>query len=504
MVKVNCGNVAGLLIDRAASTPEAPAIVEGADVVSYAELANRAAVVAAHLTRVGVRPGDRVVVYYQRGATAAASFFATLAIGGVVVMADVALRARQLEHLVDHCGATRLMTSEATLARLPRTPAVTAPVDDLTDLSGDVEFAVRPSIASDTAVVIYTSGSTGAPKGIALSHGNLRAGVASVSQYLGLDASDRIASLLPFSFDYGLNQLLCTVATGSTLIVERSPLAPRIVKSIAEQAVTVLPAVPPLWLQLLNVHSFTDKPLPELRIMTNTGGRLPATAVKALRTSHPHADLFLMYGLTEAFRSTYLDPRLVDTKPDSIGRAIPGAEVEVVDDHGSPCPPFEHGQLIHRGPTVALGYWNDPDATAIRFRPNPLSPTGTPATELVVYSGDTVYRDEDGDLFFVGRSDAMIKTLGHRVSPDEITETMYDSGQVVEAIAVAEPDDERGSVIIAYAVLSPDGDIDVLWEFVRRELPRYMHPARIEPIERIERTTSGKFDIHRTVTAHDT
>ena len=185
-----------------------------------------------------------------------------------------------------------------------------------------------------------------------------------------------------------------------------------------------------------------------------------------------------MYGLTEAFRSTYLRPERVDRKPNSIGRAIPGAEILVVSEDLSPCKPGEVGELVHRGPTVALGYWNDPAATARVFRANPFRPPGAPEAERVVWSGDLVYRDEEGDVFFVGRRDRMIKRLGYRVSPDEVVDVLYASGEIVEAIVAAEPDEAHGSRIVAYVVLAEGGALERLEGFAAQELPRYMQPSR--------------------------
>jgi len=235
--------------------------------------------------------------------------------------------------------------------------------------------------------------------------------------------------------------------------------------------------------------------------MTNTGGRLPVHAVGQLRRCQPQADLVLMYGLTEAFRSTYLAPEAVDGKPGSIGKAIPGAEILVLNQRLERCKPGETGQLVHRGPTVSLGYWDDPEATALVFRPHPLRPPGTPDTERVVFSGDLVYQDDDGDLFFVSREDKLIKTLGYRVSPDEVADALYGSGEVVEALVTSEPDELRGARIVAYVVLADTGagGLDRLKSFCTRELPRYMQPSRIEVRSTLSRTPSGKHDPAATV-----
>jgi acyl-CoA synthetase (AMP-forming)/AMP-acid ligase II len=400
-----------------------------------------------------------------------------------------------VEYILSHAQARAVVTSANLLARQPRPLQSSAAVITTEQTPGSQELVPRARIGSDLAQIIYTSGSTGQPKGVTLSHANLWAGMQSVSSYLNITSDDRIASLLPFSFDYGFNQLLCAFGQGATLIVEHSPVPQQIAATLRNQAVSVLAAVPPLWLQLLTAECFRAHPLPCLRAMTNSGGRLPVEAIRTLRQAHPQARLFLMYGLTEAFRSTYLDPAEVDQYPDSIGRAIPGAEILVLRDDLTICDPEEVGELIHRGPTVAMGYWNDPERTARVFRPNPLQPQGAPATERVVFSGDLVRRDAAGRLYYVARRDRLIKSLGYRVSPDEVAEALYASGEVVEGVVTSEPDPSRGERIVAYVVLRDGGSLERLESFCGTELPRYMQPSRIEVRSAIPRTTSGKHDI---------
>jgi amino acid adenylation domain-containing protein len=488
------GNTACMLLATAAVAADRPAVVDGDQTISYADLAARSLAIASGLQRAGIEPGDRVAVLLQRGSDAAAAFFGVLASGAITVTVNESLRPRQIEYILRHAEAAALVTSADMLARLSRTLETTARILDVEAIpsSGNVEPV--PRVGSDVAQIIYTSGSTGLPKGVTVSHGNLWAGMRAVVHYVGINDNDRVASLLPFSFDYGLNQLLCCAGTGATLVVERSPIPHRILEMLRAGEVTVLPAVPPLWLQLLTVQAFRDRYLPSLRVMTNTGGRLPVDAVRTLRRCQPHADLVLMYGLTEAFRSTYLMPGLVDRKPGAIGRAIPGAEILVLDEKLEPCKPGETGQLVHRGATVALGYWRDPEATSKVFRPHPLRPPGTPDSERVVFSGDLVYQDEEGDLFFVSREDKLIKTLGYRVSPDEVADVLYASGEVVEALVASEPDDVRGARIVAYVVLADGGQLDRLKTFCASELPRYMQPSRIEVRSALSRTPSGKHD----------
>ena len=494
-------NAAHLLWSAADLRPEHSAIETGAARTTYADLRQRAAGVAARLHELHVAPGDRVGILLNRGAEAAAAFFGVLSAGAIAININESLRARQVEYVMSHAGARILLTSEEMLEWLGRPLETSASIERIETLRpSSAPTSPVPRIGSDPAHIIYTSGSTGLPKGVLVSHANLWAGTRSVAAYTELTSTDRIASLLPFSFDYGLNQLLTTMLVSATLVVERSPLASSISDMLRTKAVTVLPCVPPLWLQLLGTPGFRDE-LRTLRVMTNTGGHLPVDAVRKLRTWHPNARLYLMYGLTEAFRSTYLPPEEVDRRPDSIGRAIPGAQIIVLTADSREAEPGEEGELVHRGPTVALGYWNDPDATAHVYRSNPLRPAGAPDSERVVYSGDLVRRDQDGFLYYVGRRDKVIKTMGHRVSPDEIAGVLYASRQVVEAIITTEPDAARGSQIIAHVVMAEDGTLDALRRYAGAELPRFMQPTRIEVHARLPRTSSGKHDTRALTTS---
>jgi acyl-CoA synthetase (AMP-forming)/AMP-acid ligase II len=382
------GNFAHALLRTATAWPQQNAVQDGRQITNFAELAHRALGIAAALADAGVRPGDRVGLYLRRSTDAAAAFFGVLAAGAVAVFVNETLRPRQIGYIVRHVDAQILIAADDLLKRLGQPLDVTARLLDIDSLPAGGTWTPVTRVEGDVAQIIFTSGSTGLPKGVTLSHGNLWAGTRSVVAYLGIDRADKVASLLPFSFDYGLNQLLCCAATGATLVIERAVVPQRIVQSLRNAEATVLAAVPPLWLQLLDVDDFLARPLPALRAMTNTGGHLPREAVRKLRAVQPQADLVLMYGLTEAFRSCYLAPDRVDRKPGSVGNAIPGAEVLLLNEALEPCAVGETGQLVHRGPTVAMGYWNDPEATAGRFRPNPLRAPGAQEAERVVFFRD--------------------------------------------------------------------------------------------------------------------
>ncbi|HYC51756.1 MAG TPA: AMP-binding protein [Gemmatimonadaceae bacterium] len=463
---------------------------------SFAELSARAGAIAAQLRGAGVQPGDRCAILLRDPADAAAAFFAALAVGAVGLNVNEMYRPRQLEYVLRHSGARTFVTSDDVLesqSRLPESDATIVSVTGLPASAPPLEaVAVSPG---DAAQITYTSASTGLPKGVLMSHAALWAGVRIVADYLALARTDRIASLLPFSFVYGFNQLTTALFVGATLVVDRSTLAAEIVETLRRERVTVLAGVPPLWQQLLGVKSFREEPLSALRIMTCAGGRLSPVAVRQLRSAQPQARLFLMYGLTEVFRSTFLPAEEVDAHPDSMGRAIPESVVYVAREDGTLADDEEIGELVHGGPTVGIGYLGDADATQRVFRDNPWLKPGEPGPQRVVFSGDLVKRDAAGLLYYVARRDRVIKTLGFRVSPDEITDVINASGGVSDAAVVTEPDPIRGERIVACVVLRADQTLEDVTRYCRLELPRHMQPARYVVIDAVPRNASGKHDI---------
>ena len=456
---------------------------------------------AAHLSRklteLGIARGDRVTVYLDKTREAVVACYGIWLAGGIMVPAHESLHARQLHYILEHSASKVLVTNARKLSRfgikppdgtlvldygLPATPVET------------IDFDAQYSDPDEPAAILYTSGSTGRPKGILISHSNLVAGARIVGGYLALREDERIISIPPFGFDYGLNQLLCSVRVGATLVLQRSHLPADICRTLKQESITGMAAVPPLWLQLIGDRSpFSQSQFPDLRYITNTGGVFPVKAVKQYRRLLPHVRIYLMYGLSEAFRSTYLPPQELDRRPDSIGKAIPEITISVIKD-GRECKAGEIGELVHRGPTVALGYWRDPETTARVFRPFPGS-VGAPS-EMAVFSGDQVRKDSDGFLYFVGRRDTMIKTQGFRVSPDEIEELILASGLVREVAAVGEPDDIAGAVIALHLVPKDPASFSEssLLDFCHQEMPRHMIPKVIHLHESLPKTGSGKID----------
>lgn len=490
------GRIEHELLDRAEREPFSVAIVDGRD-VAYPALAARAGGVARALLRAGVRPGDRVAVLVEKSLEQVASIYGAWLAGAILVPVHDVLKSRQVAHVLDHSGARVLLACGRPLARLAPEVLAARRVLDPSTLPEHAPPVLDLRGGAEPALILYTSGSTGRPKGILLSHANLRAGARIVSRYLDMKPDERILSVLPFAFDYGLNQLLCAVHRGATLVLARSRLMVSICDQLRDHRITALAGVPPLWAQLMSrLSPLPLMQLPDLRLITNSGGTFPTELLRRYRRHLPHVRTFLMYGLSEAFRSSFLPPDEVDERPTSIGRAIPETQLYVVSDDGREVGPGGGtGELVHAGPTVALGYWRDPDATARVFRPHPWHPEGPP----VVFSGDWVRRDEQGYLHFVGRRDHMLKCHGHRVSPDEIEEVVYASGLVVEAAAAGEPDPIAGTRVVVHVVpREPRPDLArLLLVHCRRELPRYMMPARIVVRERLPRTATGKLDRRR-------
>jgi acyl-CoA synthetase (AMP-forming)/AMP-acid ligase II len=347
------------------------------------------------------------------------------------------------------------------------------------------------------AAILYTSGSTGKPKGVMLSHGQVIAGSSIVSDYLGITSNDRIIGVLPLSFDAGLNQLMTAVQQGGTYIPMTFTFAREIVQTLAREQITGMAGVPTLWSLMIQPSSGLEKhDLPHLRYISNTGGRLPQTVLNALRKALSKTHVFLMYGLTEAFRSTYLAPEELDRRPDSIGKAIPNTEILLVNEQGKPCKPGEVGELVHRGPTVSMGYWGQPELSASVLRPHPFIAPELGNSERVCYSGDLVKMDEDGFLYFVGRRDNMIKSSGFRISPTEVEEVLFQSGILREAAVIGIPDETLGQVVKAY-VAPRDGETvtpEALVSFCAEKMPRYMVPKFIQIMDSLPKTPSGKVD----------
>ena len=504
-----------LPLTAAARTPDAIALHDGARRLSYGELAYDIERFASGLASLGTRRGDRIAIFLDKRLETVIASFGAPAAGAVFVPINPLLKPDQVGYILRDCAVRVLVTSTDRLKSLaaalgecpelhhvvvvgapPAGTALPVPLQGWSELLDAPRKAGHRVIDTDIVGILYTSGSTGKPKGVVLSHRNMVAGAKSVASYLGNCSDDVLLAALPLSFDAGFSQLTTAFRAGASVVLLNYLLPKDVVKAIEAHRVTGLTAVPPLWIQLTQV-SWPDAARQSLRYFANTGGRMPLDTLKSLRAIMPQASPFLMYGLTEAFRATYLPPEEVDRRPDSIGKAIPNTEILVLRPDGSACEPGEPGELVQRGALVAQGYWNDPERTAERFKPLPGHLAGVMIPEVAVFSGDTVRKDEEGFLYFIGRRDEMIKSSGYRISPNEVEEVLYATQLIAECAAFGIPHPSLGEEV-AVVVTPREGqvlDTARLIAMCRDRLPAYMVPSRVESREGpLPRNANGKID----------
>lgn len=503
---MNLGLLHETLLASAERVPDREAVVAGTPRLSYAELLDRSLRLARALQDLGVRRGDRVAVYMDNSAGCATAVYATLLAGGVFVVVNPQTKEDKLVYVLDDCDATALLTegslTRTALAAARAVPSVKAVVADAApegvegalDFAGlvassDPEPAASGTIPLDLAALIYTSGSTGFPKGVMMTHQSMVFAAASIAQYLRLGPDERILGLLPLAFDYGLYQLLMSVLRGGTLVLERSFAFPaQIVRRVQEEEATVFPGVPTVYATLLSMRRTMDFELPSVRRVTNTAAALPATFHGELARIFPNALVFAMYGLTECKRVSYLEPELLAEKPTSVGKAIPGTETMVLKEDLTPVEPGETGILYVRGPHVMVGYWRKPEQTAEMLVEGPLP------GERMLCAQDQFTIDEDGFLYFVGRSDDIIKTRGEKVSPIEVENAIFDIEGVKEAAVIGVPDEVLGEAVKAFVVLD-EGAALTAQEIVaacRTRLENFMVPAEVEFLDALPTTATGK------------
>jgi acyl-CoA ligase (AMP-forming) (exosortase A-associated) len=468
-----------------------PALIADGQTLSYGELDEQVGRIAFALLSLGLKPGDRVASWMGKTRLACLLPLAVARAGLIHVPINPVLRRAQAAHILADSGALLIVANQGRLDSLSagdRSQAKPVALEEWQD--GDETLPVSAHDPDDLAALFYTSGSTGRPKGVMLTHANLWLGATSVAHYLGLSPSDRTLCVLPLAFDYGQSQLLSTWAAGGCAIAFDYLLPREVVRAVRRHDVSVLAGVPPLWHQLAEAD-WSGGEGESLRTLTNSGGHLPLPLVRTLRSLFPNARLHLMYGLTEAFRSTSLDPALVDEHPDSVGTAIPFAEVMILRPDGSEAASGQEGELVHAGPLVSQGYWRDQARTEERFKPAPASSAygGT-----AVWSGDTAVRGKDGLIRFRGRADAMIKTSGNRVSPTEIEEAALASGAVAQSMAFGIPDAELGQAILLVAEPNGEDAENRLKSYFASELPAFMRPKRIVWRETLPIGPNGKLD----------
>jgi acyl-CoA ligase (AMP-forming) (exosortase A-associated) len=489
--------------------PAKVAVKHGKDAITFEQLYTKSSALAYGLQKFGIGKGERVGILLDKSIAQVISMLGALRADFIFVLINSILKESQVRHILNDCGIKLLIASEKYSVRLQNILKDTevkivvweSELDELADTYAG-KNTQNMSTSEDIGSIIYTSGSTGLPKGIVITHRNLIEGARIVSHYLSITATERILGLLPFNFDYGLNQLISTLYKGCTIVLFQFFMPNSLLNILMDEKITGLPAIPTIWSAVFNPQLCKIDPAqqyPDLRYISNTGGKLPVGMVKNIRQLFPTTQLFLMYGLTEAFRSTYLDPGEVDRRPDSIGKAIPNVWVEVINKNGKICEAGEVGELIHGGACVTKGYWNNPEMTAKVFRPNPMLPKENQFLDRVVYSGDLVKKDREGFLYYVGRKDAMIKKEGYRVSPTEVEELLMGHQDVFEAVTCGMESQTAKNEIVALVTAKGEIDVKELYKFCRQKAPEYLVPDRILIMDQFAKTETGKIDRPRVI-----
>lgn len=476
------------LAQTAQRLPDKVAIVSREASITFGELQAQAQATALCLREMGLQPGDRVGICMEKTIDQVLAILGVLHANAVVVPILPRLKAPNIRHIIENSGMAAMITDADRLGEVSDFAGITRLITGHGEVSNDwpnlpyLRRFTQPRnifdrIGNDNAAIIYSSGSTGRPKGILISHRNLAEGADIVAEYLGTREDDRIGCMLSFNFDYGMNQIWQTIRQGCTLVLHELALPNDLFAMMAKERITALPVMPVFITKMfdrrlkVNTSAFDFS---ALRYVCSTGGRLSDDMIADLRGAFPQAQIYSMFGLTEAFRATYLPPDKLASHPQSVGRSIPDCQVMVLDENGDECPPHVVGELVQRGATVTKGYWNDPENTAKTFRTHPRFPG-----ETLVFSGDRVYRDENGFIYFVARADDMIKTKGFRVSPTEVEIEVVRHPEVVEAVAFAVPNISVGEdVACAYTTVSgkplPE---PVFRQFLKTGLPGHMVPA---------------------------
>jgi long-chain acyl-CoA synthetase len=501
--------LADCLIKSANLFPEKIALICDNNTFTYKELYDASQKIATVLKSNDIKRGDRVVIFMDNTLECAAALWGTILAEAVFVIINPQTKIEKLAYMLLDSDTTGLITefkyAHIYLEALIRTPAVkliisTKQSSELSscnqitfqDIFQNItpQFQTTCTISVDLAALIYTSGSTGDPKGVMMTHQSMVFTLGSLTEYLQITPDDRIINVLPLAFDYGLYQFLLCIYTGATLVLEHSFTYPaNTIAAIQKHHITIFPGVPTIFVMLLNLHKSNPVQFDSVRTVTNTAAALPPALVHQLEDMFPNARIFRMYGLTECKRVSYLPPEFNTLKPESVGKAIPGTEVFVLDENKKPVRPGERGILYIRGAHVMMGYWKKPELT------NYMISTGTSHADRVLCSQDYFTIDDEGYLYFLGRSDDIIKTQGQKVSPVEIENCLYSCKSVIDAAVIGFPDDLQGESIYAFVYLEKNSLLTEaqIRKYCRERLENFMVPKVIKILpEELPKTANGK------------
>lgn len=509
-----------LLEESCEKYPGKVCLEDADDYITYEETIRRSRKVAGMLESLNVNFGDHVGIFMDRSIDQVVSLLGIFYAGAVLIIINPILRERQISHIIQDAEISTIITSHS---KLHKSISVlkNAGINKVIVFNGQHGYGFEdeilfngsfdsyseiskkcPSISDDTSHIIYTSGSTGQPKGIVISHRNTINGGKIVSQYTGLREDDRIIGALPFNFDYGFNQLINTLYMGATIYLHNFFMPNDLLRVLEEKQITVFAGMTPIWSKIFNpklTSLSNDQNFLGIRVITNTGGKVSVSIVRKLQKLFLKAEIFLMYGLTEAFRSTYLEPSQLDKRPESIGKAVPNVQIMVLNKEGKECGPDEEGELVHRGALISKGYWNNQEKTAQVFRSNPLLFKKNAHLETVVFSGDIVKKDEDGFLYYVGRKDNMIKTKGYRVSPAEVEELLNNFAGVAECIVSGYEENDTINLRAFVQLNDSTWSSEKVLMMCKRKFPFYLIPDDIVIINNLPLTSNGKIDRNKII-----
>jgi acyl-CoA synthetase (AMP-forming)/AMP-acid ligase II len=493
-MSINC--IRTLIEDAALTHPDKAALLFNQKNITYSELLTRVNQVAYYLNELDLPKNSRVGIYSNKSIEQVIAILAILSTDYILVPLTKLLKPEQVEYIINDCDIKCIITDKVKLESIEEVDfdghiiSYETTSKEIASFEEIYKYYNKPYYCEisghSNAVITYSFGVSGTPKGIVISQRNLINSARVVSQYLELKEDDVISGLLIFNLDYGLNQIFTSLYKKATLALHRFILPNDFLNHLIDDKVTVIPLMPINITQIFEEDRLPSAELFEnVRIITSSGGNVTRKMINDCKKLFPHAKFFSMHGLTEAFRSTYLDPSQIEIRPDSIGKAIPDVELYVINKDGKECKPREVGELIHRGGYIYKGFWNAPEQNEKRFKSiqilkDVINLEGQLIDEIVVASGDYVYKDEEGYIYFVSRDDDMIKTRGFRVSPLEIESCVAKNIPSIDACAVFSIENEKieEEIVLVYTSRSELPKNDILFE-LKKHLASYMIPSKV-------------------------